>query len=177
MFVLWWSHGPGQRGRIRARRHPGSGAVPHRPASRGQAVERRWNKYRASTGCDLYGNKHTSCELTAPNVSPFRGDPDNLSQSIGGPEPGERCPQPAWDRSKRAARAPSQSAGKAAPCRSFGRKGTRRLLVWGHCTRPGRPDTIFTCPLTCPRPPLRLWTIDAHFRFDVLWPAHRVRRP
>jgi hypothetical protein len=28
----------GQRERIRARRHPSSGAVPHRPASRGQAV-------------------------------------------------------------------------------------------------------------------------------------------
>jgi hypothetical protein len=30
------------------------------PQAEVKLLEKRCNKYRASTGCDLYGNKHTS---------------------------------------------------------------------------------------------------------------------
>ena len=30
------------------------------PQAEVKLLEKRWNKYRASTGCDVYGNKHAS---------------------------------------------------------------------------------------------------------------------
>lgn len=60
MFVLRWFHGPGSASVSVRAAILALGQFRIAPPAEVKLLEKRWNKYRASTGCDLYGNKHTS---------------------------------------------------------------------------------------------------------------------